>query len=132
MARKEGIASDEQSQAEARERDKLEEQQRIADTREVMSTAAGRRFVWWLLGAARVAETAVARDAHRLVHEPTTLVLAGYRELGLELLKRVAHDAPDEHLEMQREARLAADRVRLADEARAKKRGPSTEETEGE
>ena len=71
--------------------------QRDEDLRFIMSTEIGRRFVWGLLGDSGLYQSSFTGNS-------TTFYNEGRRAVGTEMLARVVAAAPEQYLDMQREA----------------------------
>lgn len=77
----------------------LQREQEVADLRAVMSTAAGRRFIWKMLGDSGVFSPSFVPGA-----SDTTAFKEGARNFGLMLLGDITNEAPGQYLIMQKEA----------------------------
>lgn len=97
-----GILSDVAAQKEWKRRDKDARRQAEADVREVMSTPAGRRFVWRLLDICNVFGASYTSDTHATAH------YEGQRFQGIRLMNEVQRLCPKLYLTMVTE-RMPAD-----------------------
>jgi hypothetical protein len=83
----------------ARLRAKFLRQQELNDTKNILATAWGRRFVWRYLGEAGVFHTSFRRECP---HE--TSFNEGMRQVGLKLLADVMDADPEAYAKMTKEA----------------------------
>lgn len=95
--------------------EKLQAELEVADTKTVMGTPAGRRWVWALLDASGV-------WADTFQESPTLHArAAGRRSMGLDVMARLQRTVPFEYLAMVREAaQTAADEQARVDLEAAK------------
>jgi hypothetical protein len=100
------ITTKQDERAERRERRRIERED--ADMAEVLSTPAGRRFVWRLLGITGVFSASWDPSARIHFNE-------GRRDVGLRYLAELNDKHPDRFLEAQAEA--IADAKREAEQA---------------
>jgi hypothetical protein len=94
--------------------DMMDRQQEINDLKTVLSTRAGRRYLWRLLGQAgvfRLSFVAGAPDA--------TAFNEGARNLGRSVMAEIMDEAPNSFLAMQKEA-IDDEQRRREEEALAK------------
>lgn len=83
--------------------------QEVSDLKEVMSTAAGRRFVWRQLGLAGVFQPCYNPEAE------------GGRRVGLILLDEIINEAPGDYLKMQGEQISKATQNKIDNKQREEK-----------
>jgi hypothetical protein len=95
----------------ARRKEKRMEAQRLLDLREILSSAANRRFVWWLLGEAGVNQSVMRGGI------PMALFYAGQQDFGHKLYARIIENEPDLYLLMQSEA-VGEQKLEAAEAAR--------------
>lgn len=91
-----------------RKQEKLTQVQHDNDTRAVMSTREGRRYVWGLLGDAGVYRTSFTGNA-------TTYFNEGKRDIGLRVLADITRACPEQYLVMQSEAQRDSTVQRASD-----------------
>lgn len=91
-----------------------ERRQEIRDLKEVMSTAAGRRFVW-----RQIAVAGVFQPCYNPEQE-------GGRRIGLALLGEVVNECPADYLKMQGEH--MAEETRKKVDKQTKKKGEDEDE----
>lgn len=88
----------------------LEQEQREADLHWLMDNAAGRRFVWRMLGETGLYQTSFAAD-------PVVMGFnEGRRDVGRRLLSDVTTHEPDKYLTMIQEAQQADQKQQQEDE----------------
>lgn len=92
----------------AERRERLRQEQHDADMAQVLSTRAGRRVFWGLLGITGVFESSWDPSARIHFNE-------GKRDIGLRLLAELNDKHPERYLEAQAEA--IEDRRREAEQA---------------
>ncbi|ENC2022860.1 hypothetical protein ABKE32_000486 [Escherichia albertii] len=80
------------------QRHREREQRDTDDIRQVMSTDAGRRVIWWLLERGKVFSTTFHADPHIAAFNE------GQRNLALAMFSRVMAASPDNYLLMAAEA----------------------------
>lgn len=92
-------ASDEKQVEKAKLTSKKRDHERAVALRALLSTRPGREWIWEVLSAAHIFSTSFVRgDAGASAFQE------GERNMGLRLLADLQRHAPDEFLEMQREA----------------------------
>lgn len=99
-----GPAANEKAAARSKDRAKRQQQQEDLDLVSVMSTPAGRRFVWRALAEFRLYQTSFTGNS-------TTFYNEGMRAAGLWLLDHVMRVCPELYLEAQREAIAAKEKL---------------------
>lgn len=102
MSRKAGVLGNPVAQDRLRKHEKLRQAIRDADTRAVMGTAGGRRFVWALL-AGRTNSFSVSYTGEAL----GTAHNEGRRAVGLELMVELQALCPEAYVLMLQEAMSA-------------------------
>lgn len=75
----------------------LRDRQEIEDLQAIMGDAAGRRFMWRLLGQTGVYRSSFTGEPHG------TIFREGERNVGLRLLAIINRHCADEYAEMQKE-----------------------------
>lgn len=96
----------------SRKEEELRRKLEIEDLRAVMSTREGRRFVWRMLGQAKVFHNCFVPGS-----PDTTAYNEGCREFGLILLQEIMAQCPGSYLTMQKEAMANEQRRRKADDS---------------
>lgn len=81
-------------EAESRRRRERE----LGDIRKLLAIPEGRRFLWRLLGDAKVFAASYAGEA------PATFFNEGKRDIGIKVLQEILAAKPDAFSQMQREA----------------------------
>jgi len=89
-------ASDEGSIKEAAKKEKNTRLTELADTKAIMESKGGRRFVWRQLSLAGIYRTSFTGNSHTFFNE-------GKRQMGLYLLADVMEAGPDLYLKMTQE-----------------------------
>lgn len=83
---------------ERREKDELARQQADADLAALMSTATGRRFMWWLLdGVCGINSGSFVGDSHATAYNE------GMRAVGIRVLQEVQRVAEGDYVHMLKE-----------------------------
>lgn len=103
----------------------LQREQEKKDLRAVMSTAAGRRFIWRLLENAGVFRSSFVTGA-----PDATAFNEGARNNGLALLGDIMNDASEKYLIMQKEA-VSNDQKRREGSSRDNDGAPAGGDTGG-
>lgn len=96
MSRRHENAADTGQVKERKRKDKDAEQQAQDDLREVMDTAAGRRFVWRMLERAGIYRQSFTGNSSTFFNE-------GERNVGLFLLSELQAACPQAFIQMQQE-----------------------------
>lgn len=93
-------AGDQRQVRKAKQRERLQREQELADLRHVLETRPGRRFVWRLL-----AQAGCFRLSFTYAEPETTVFNEGRRSLGLLLMAEIHELDPSFYMTMAKEAR---------------------------
>jgi hypothetical protein len=91
-------AADEAEVKKAGQREISEERQRLVDLKALLELPHGRRFIWWMLDAAGVYKSSFTGNS-------TTFFNEGRRDLGLQLLAKIAESSPESLVLMMQESK---------------------------